>query len=911
MTATAQPVTVYRKDYRSPEYTIETVDLDFELGEEHTTVRAVLGVRRAASPDGGAAGAPLVLEGEELDLRGLKVDGRALAPSEYSVDATGKLTLPRVPERFRLETEVRIQPQNNTHLSGLYKSSGNFCTQCEAMGFRRITYFLDRPDVMARYTTRVSAEKAKYPVLLGNGNKTASGDLAGGRHFAVWTDPYPKPSYLFALVAGNLVSHSGDFTTRSGRKVKLEIWVEPQNREKCAHALRSLQDAMRWDEEKFGREYDLDIYMVVAVNDFNMGAMENKGLNIFNSKYVLALPDTATDDDYEGIQGVIGHEYFHNWTGNRITCRDWFQLTLKEGLTVFRDQQFSADMTSAAVKRIADVRTLRVGQFPEDAGPMAHPIRPESYISMDNFYTATVYRKGAEVIRMMHTALGEDGFRKGMDLYFERHDGHAVTCDDYRKALADGSGVDLSRFERWYEQAGTPLVEAVGEWSSKAATYTLTLRQRYPAGLDGEAAGKKPGSSPVRPVPIPVRAALIGPKGRPMPLRLQGDATAPATERVLLLQEAEQRFTFTQVTEKPVPSLLRNFSAPVRLEMERSDDELAFLLAHDDDPFNRWDAGQELAKKLLLKLAADTRGDPGTGSPPGAAGRTLAVSPAFLEAFRNVLTDPRLDGSLKSLAMTLPAEIQLAQEVVPVDPDALHAAREHVRREIARALAPELRKTYGELSTGGGYKNDKVSIDRRRLKNTCLAYLSLLDDAEARQRPLRQQRTTDNMTDASAALAILANAGGPERDASLAEFYARWKHDPLVLDKWFTVQATSSLPDTVARVRELTKHADFTLKNPNRVRSLVGAFAMSNQVRFHAASGDGYALLAELVLELDAVNPQVAARMVSAFNQWKRFEPTRRDLQKAQLQRIAKASGLSKDTYEIVTRALGEEKTGA
>lgn len=880
----AQPRRVYRKDYRPPAYTIDTVALDFDLGDAFTTVKAALDVRRT---EGCPAGAPLELDGEDLELVAVKVDGRSLAAGEYSLDDEGRLVLPGLPDRCRVETEVRIKPHENTQLSGLYKSAGIFCTQCEAMGFRRITYFLDRPDVMARYTTRITASKDACPVLLSNGNRTGGGDLEGGRHWASWEDPFPKPSYLFALVAGDLRCHEGTFTTRSGRVVKLEIWVEPQNIDKCEHALRSLQDAMRWDEERYGREYDLDIYMVVAVNDFNMGAMENKGLNIFNSKYVLARPETATDDDYEAIQGVIGHEYFHNWTGNRITCRDWFQLTLKEGLTVFRDQQFSADMTSAAVKRIADVRGLRMGQFPEDAGPMAHPIRPDSYISMDNFYTATVYRKGAEVIRMMHTLLGEERWRRGMDLYFERHDGQAVTCDDFRQAIQDGSGVDLSRFERWYEQAGTPVVEAVGEWDPKAATYALTLRQRYPEGYTTEA------GEPCRPVPIPVVTALLGARGQELPLRLEGEQDAP-TERVLLLQEAEQRFVFTGVAERPVPSLLRGFSAPVRLQVERGQDELTFLMAHDTDPFNRWDAGQELATKLLLGLAEDAR-----------AGRPLAVPASFVEAMRAVLVDPRLDGSLKALALSLPAEQQLAQEVTPVDPDALHAAREHVRVELARALRAELVAAYEANATGEPYKNDKASIDRRRLKNAALAYLSLLDEPAALERPLAQLRQADNMSDAGAALAVLANLEGPARDEALAGFYARWQHDPLVVDKWFTVQATSTRPDTLARVRELTRHPDFTLKNPNRVRALVGAFAMANQARFHAPDGAGYAFLADVVLELDALNPQVAARMVGALNQWRRFEPGRRALMEAQLQRIAGKAGLSKDTYEIVARALG------
>jgi aminopeptidase N len=885
--AAAKPQAIHRKDYRPPEYLIDTVDLDFDLGEERTVVKAVLDVRRTKDCP---KGAPLALDGEDLTLEGVKVDGRALASSEYSLDGEGRLLIPNLPDRSKVETQVTMKPQENTQLSGLYKSSGNFCTQCEAMGFRRITFFPDRPDVMARYTTKITADRAKYPVLLGNGNKTAGGDAPGGRHWALWTDPFPKPSYLFALVAGDLRAHAGDFTTRSGKQVRLEIWVEPQNIDKCEHALRSLQDSMRWDEERYGREYDLDIYMVVAVNDFNMGAMENKGLNIFNSKYVLARPETATDDDYEGIQGVIGHEYFHNWTGNRVTCRDWFQLTLKEGLTVFRDQQFSADMTSAAVKRIADVRTLRVGQFPEDAGPMAHPIRPDSYISMDNFYTSTVYRKGAEVIRAMHVLVGEAGFRKGMDLYFERHDGQAVTCVDFRQAIQDGSGVDLSRFERWYEQAGTPVLSAVGEHDARAGTYTLTLRQRYPE------ASKTAAGEPCRPVPIPVVTALLGSRGQHLSMRLQGEpADAAMGERTLLLDEQERTFTFVGITERPVPSLLRGFSAPVKLEVERSRDELAFLMANESDPFNRWDAGQELATKLILSLAQDW-----------AAKRPLALDPAFVAAFQRLLSDNHLDPSLKALALSLPTELQLAQEVTPIDPDALHAAREFVRRELRDGLGPMLKALYLQYATSGvPYKNDKRSIGQRRLKNVALAYLSLREDEMAAHRPLEQLRAADNMTDASAALSVLANLECPERETALDEFYAQWKRDPLVLDKWFTVQAVSSLPATVERVRALTRHADFTLKNPNRVRALVGAYVMSNLVRFHAADGAGYEFLGDVVLELDPLNPQVAARMVSAMNQWKRFEPKRRELMKAQLERIVAKQGLSKDTYEIVARALG------
>lgn len=874
-----QPQTVYRKDYQASAFTIETVDLAFDLREGYTDVTATLALVRT-----GEAGSELVLNGEEMELRSIKVDGEALAADAYAT-GEGTLTIQGLPERCSLETVVRIDPAANTALSGLYLTSGNYCTQCEAMGFRRITYFLDRPDVMARYTTRIEADKEGFPVLLSNGNRTGAGELEGGRHWASWEDPFPKPSYLFALVAGDLSCHSGTFTTASGREVKLEIWVEPQNIDACEHALVSLQDSMRWDEEVYGLEYDLDIYMVVAVNDFNMGAMENKGLNVFNSKYVLAKPETATDTDYEGIQGVIGHEYFHNWTGNRVTCRDWFQLTLKEGLTVFRDQQFSADMTSAAVKRIDDVRGLRLRQFAEDSGPMAHPIRPDSYISMDNFYTATVYRKGAEVIRMYHTLLGAEGFRKGMDLYFERHDGQAVTCDDFRAAMGDANGYDFGRFERWYSQAGTPTLEGVGSYDEGAQTYTLTLRQSY-AALEGH--------EDRLPVPIPVRLGLLGSKGQDLPLQLAGEAEAGATTRVLTLAEAEQSFVFQNVAERPVPSLCRDFSAPVRLRFERSREDLAFLAAHDSDSFNRWDAGQTLATQILLELVSAAQ-----------AGEALSLDPLFVEAFGKVLSDERLDGALKAQALTLPAEMQLAQEMSVVDPDAIHTAREFVRKQLATQLREPLLATYEAAQTGAPYSNDKESVARRRLKNCALAYLACLGEEALEAKVSAQLEGADNMTDAQAALFTLCQRDTPARTQALESFYAKWKHDPLVLDKWFTAQAISTDPGTLAAVQALTKHPDFKMTNPNRVRSLIGVFGMMNQVRFHAACGSGYAFLGDAVLELDGINPQVAARMVSCFNSYKRFDEGRQALQRAQLERIAAKPDLCKDVREIVGRALG------
>ena len=850
--------------------------LEFLLGEEETTVRARLEVRRAEDAE---PGAPLVLHGEELDLRRLCVDGEELAIGEYEVvDET--LTVPDLPAEFVLETEVVIRPAENTALQGLYVSNGIFCTQCEAEGFRRITYFPDRPDVMARYTVRIEADRKRYPVLLSNGNRMDRGDLDGDRHWVLWEDPFPKPSYLFALVAGDLRCHRGDFTTRSGRTVPLEIWVEPQNIDKCEHALASLQRAMKWDEEVFGLEVDLDLYMIVAVDDFNMGAMENKGLNVFNSKFVLARPDTATDDDYEGIAGVVAHEYFHNWTGNRVTCRDWFQLTLKEGLTVYRDQEFSADETSRPVQRIADVRGLRERQFDEDAGPMAHPIRPESYIEMNNFYTATVYEKGAEVVRLYERLLGKDGFRRGMDLYFERHDGQAVTCDDFRAAMADANGVDLTQLERWYSQAGTPVVRARGEYDAAARTYTLTLGQDLPRIAD---------LGNPEPLHVPVLTGLLGADGADLDVRLEGER---GRTHLLELREAEQSFTFEDVAEAPVPSLFRGFSAPVKLALERSTDELAFLMANDSDPFSRWDAGQELGKRIVLALADDH-----------AKGRELSLGAELPEAFGRILADPELDDSFKALALSLPFESVIGQEQETIDPDGLFAARRFAARELARTLRSELLTAYRERAADGAYRPDKRSIDRRRLKNRALSYLVLLEE-EAVALAADQFAHADNMTDYEAAFAFLCELDHPEKDRAVDAFHVRWKDEPLVLDKWFRTQACSSHPKTLSRVVELAGHPDFRQDNPNRVRSLVGAFALLNQVRFHGADGGGYEFLGDQVAALDPKNPQLASRLVQAFNRWRRFDGGRQALMKTQLERIAALPKLSKDVGEVVGRAL-------
>jgi aminopeptidase N len=869
MTTSPSPI-VRRADYREPGHWIESVDLTFELGEAETIVRSRLAL--VANERRGKNARPLVLHAEALDVRRVALDGREMASGEWRLEGE-TLVIGRVPRRSVLEIEVAIHPQLNTALAGLYRSGGTLCTQCEAEGFRRITPFLDRPDVMARFSTTIVAEKERYPILLSNGNRVEARDLEGGRHLVRWVDPFKKPSYLFALVAGVLVATRGTFVTRSGRTVQLEVWVEPRNAERCEHALRALQKAMRWDEERFGREYDLDVYMIVAVDDFNMGAMENKGLNVFNSKYVLASPATATDDDYEDIEGVIAHEYFHNWTGNRVTCRDWFQLTLKEGLTVYRDQEFSADTTSRSLQRIQDVQTLRVAQFPEDAGPFAHPVRPESYVEINNFYTATVYNKGAEVVRLCERLLGREGFRRGLDLYFERHDGQAVTCDDFRAALADANGVDLTQFARWYSTPGTPAIHARGAYDERARTYTLTLSQ------ETHAAGKRLDAEPLH---VPVAVGLIGPDGRDL------------AARVCELREREQDFVFTGIDQRPVPSILRGFSAPARLELERSDEELAFLMAHDSDAFNRWDAGQELGTHVLLVLARAQQ-----------AGLTLELDAGFARAFGRILADPALDGSLKAAALVLPPERVVAQRLDVIDPDALHGARRFAQVELARCHRRELEATYEAARAHGPYRLERPSIDRRRLCAAALAYLTKTAEPPAIELAWRQFEAADNMTDSISALACLVEVEVPERERALAAFHARWRHDPLVLDKWFALQAASSLPSTLARVQELSRHPDFNPRNPNRVRALIGTFGAANQVRFHQRDGAGYAFVAEQVLGIDALNPQVAARLVQPFNLWRRFDASRQGLMRRELERIAAVTTLSKDVREIVEKALG------
>ncbi|GAA4454962.1 aminopeptidase N [Novipirellula rosea] len=873
LTATQSIQPVLRSDYQPPAYWIDNVELDFDLDPRETLVTARISVRRNAQQ----SSSTLDLAGENLKLQSVAVDGKRLEQTQYQL-RDGGMTLLDLPESCVIETKVLVSPVTNKSLSGLYQTSGNFCTQCEAVGFRRITYFLDRPDVMTTYRVTIRADKQTCPVMLSNGNRISQRDLDDGRHEVVWEDPFPKPSYLFALVAGNLKCHRGTFTTRDCRNVALEIWVEPQNIDKCEHALVSLQKSMKWDEDVFGLQYDLDIYMIVAVNDFNMGAMENKGLNVFNSKYVLALPDTATDEDYMLIEAVIAHEYFHNWTGNRVTCRDWFQLTLKEGLTVFRDQQFTADQTSAAVKRIDDVSGLRAGQFVEDSGPMAHPIRPESYISMDNFYTATVYRKGAEIIRMYHTILGAEGFRRGMDLYFQRHDNSAVTCDDFRAAMADANNVNFDLFDRWYSQAGTPELTVSEAWDAAKGEYALTMTQSYPP-----LPGGNPGTEGRKPVPLPVRVGLLD---------AESGEEIEQHGGVVMLQTESETYTFGGLTAKPIASVLRGFSAPVRLRMQRSNQDLAFLMAHDTDSFNRWDAGQTLATKLLLDAATGVKN-----------GEKLKLSQEFSDAFGRVLSDDSVDEAFKALALTLPRESVLGQEMDVIDPDSLHTARQFYRTRLAETFQSELTALYKNLAADGAYKNDQKSINRRRLKNVVLAYLSALETPESVSLVADQFNQADNMTDKQAALSLLANLDVPARDEALTAFYKKYQSDPLVIDKWFAVQAVSSRADTIEQVKQLTTHPDFSVDNPNRVRSLIGAFTQ-NQVRFHQADGAGYKLLADYVLKIESANPQLAARLVAAFNSYRRFDETRQTQMQNELKRIAEHPGLCKDVHEIVQRAL-------
>lgn len=868
----SSPQTVYLKDYHVPDYLIDTVDLEFELGEEFTLVKSRLAVH--ANPASTQVRKSLNLQGEELELKTIILDGKKLTASQYQTTPES-LTISHVPEKFILEIHTRIKPQENTALSGLYKSSGNFCTQCEAEGFRRITYFLDRPDVMARYTTTIIADEKKYPILLSNGNLVESGKLDANRHWARWEDPFKKPCYLFALVAGDLEFIEDFYETKSGKRVTLRIYVEKGNKDKCEHALHALKKAMRWDEEKFGREYDLDIYMIVAVGDFNMGAMENKGLNIFNTKYILANPETATDQDHINIEGVVAHEYFHNWTGNRVTCRDWFQLSLKEGLTVFRDQSFTADTTSKAVARIQDVNTLRIAQFTEDAGPIAHPVRPDSYIEINNFYTATVYEKGAEVIRMIHTILGEEGFRKGMDLYFERHDGQAVTTEEFVRAMEDASGIDLSQFRLWYTQAGTPLLKIKDHYDPAKKLYTLEIKQIIP-----DTAGQKNKKS----MHIPVKIGLLDQSGNEL------------LHDVLHVRIPQETFRFENIPSHPVPSLLRGFSAPVKVEYDYSDAALQLLFKHDTDLFNRWEAAQKYAINLIMRLIKDYQ-----------QGKKLFLSDDFVDGFIYALQTVE-DKLLLAELLTLPSEKYLAEQMEIIDVDAIHAVREFVLLELAKQLKNFLiavhQKNNGKDKP---YLFDMHEVGKRQLKNLCLNYLMTLDDPEIHENyGMHQfkQSLSHNMTDTMAALRCLTNINGSQRELALKEFYVKWQNDPLVLDKWFALQATSKLPRTLGQVKKLTQHPKFDIKNPNKVYSLIGAFCNQNPTQFHTANGEGYEFLKGIVLQLDPLNPQIAARMVGPLLNWKRYDSGRQKLMKHNLQSILEHKKLSKDVYELVSKSL-------
>jgi aminopeptidase N len=872
-------------DYRPPEFLVDTVDLTFDLAPADTRVAAHVRLRRnsaASTPE-----TALRLDGDELEPTALALDGRPLAPGDYMVEPDGTLVIAQVTDAFALDIETRIAPERNTALSGLYVSGGNFCTQCEPEGFRRITYFLDRPDVMARYSVMIRADRERYPVLLSNGNPAGSGDLPDGRHWARWIDPHPKPSYLFALVAGDLVAVEDRFRTRSGRAVPLAIWVRRGDEDKCGHAMQSLKKAMRWDEDTFGLEYDLDVFNIVAVSDFNMGAMENKGLNIFNTRYVLAKPETATDGDYQGIETVIAHEYFHNWTGDRVTCRDWFQLSLKEGLTVFRDQLFSADQGSPAVCRIGNIRTLRAAQFPEDAGPLAHPVQPQSYLRIDNFYTATVYNKGAELIRMMHTLLGADGFRRGMDLYIATNDNHAATIGDFLAAMRHAGGergVDLGEFERWYEQAGTPEITIADDYDAATGGYSLTVAQRTPP---------TPGQPEKAPVPVPLAMGLIGPNGDALPIRIDGEAPGEGDTRILVVAGAQQNFRFVDVPARPVPSLLRGFSAPVKLQGVPLD-RLKFLAVHDSDPVARWDAGQQIATRMLLDHVAAYQ--QGVAMPP--------LDPDLVAAMRQTLAEAGRDPAFAAEALLLPGEANLADEMTTVAVEAIHAAREQARAALARALVEPLRAAYRDLADPAPYRIDAGSIGRRSLRNVGLAYLAVGDMAEGALLAKAQFDRGANMTDVLAALAVLVDIDCPERGAALEAFYRRWQDDPLVIDKWFALQARSSLPGTIAVVRELTRHPAFTRANPNRLRALIGTFSQANLLHFHAASGEGYDFLADEVLAIDHANPTTAARIVQPLGQWRRYDAARQGLMRAALDRILATPGLSPNTHEMVAKSL-------
>jgi aminopeptidase N len=867
-----------RHDYQPPAWLVDQVELTLKLDRDTTAVHARLHVRR--NPNSGASDAPLALAGVGLTTRAVRVNGRSIGHSQRRHEGE-EMIIDAVPDSAEVETEVEIAPTANTALEGLYAAGDMLLTQCEPEGFRKITWFLDRPDVMARYRVRLEGSRAQFPVLLSNGNCVEQGDLDGDDHYAIWDDPFPKPSYLFAVAAGRLVSVRDQFTTASGRQVELYVHSDPGSLDRLAHAMSSLQRAMRWDEERFGLEYDLDVYHIVATHDFNMGAMENKSLNIFNARYVLADRDTATDADFEAVEAVIAHEYFHNWTGNRVTCRDWFQLTLKEGLTVFRDQEFTSDLHSRPVKRIQDVADLIGRQMPEDAGPMAHPVRPERYVEINNFYTATVYEKGAEVVRMYQTLLGRDGFRRGLDLYFERHDGQAVTCDDFLAAMADANGRDLTQFERWYRQVGTPTVRAATRFDDASGELVLTLQQSLADQADNDQIG---------PLMIPVDVGFLDAENLPLEIALSEADAAPVDTVTVVLDEERAEYRFKGLPADALPSLLRNFSAPVHLEYEWSLEQLARLAGFDPDAVNRWRAGRRLAERLLHQ------GIDRPGSLPEPVG-------LLASAWRATLGDPQMDPALSAELLSLPSEAELAEQREQVDPDAIHRARTDLATYLADHLTAELNAVYQRLGSDRAWSPDGPEIGRRRLRNMALHWLSTASDRSWMVQADVQYRQADNMTDRFAALRALVHASAEEADAALSDFARRYAGDALVMDKWFAVQATRPNGEVAELLPRLMTHPAFSLKNPNKVRALIGSFAMANPVAFHRSDGAGYRLVADLVAELDAINPQVAARLAGAFARWRRYEPARADRMRAELERLA-GGRLSPDVGEIVAAAL-------
>ena len=872
----AQPRTTYLKDYRLPDYLIDSTDLHFELQPKATLVRSRLQVRR--NPAAGEGLPPLLLDGVDLELLSVAIDGQLLPAQRYTELAQG-LSIQVDKPQFVLEIHNRINPEDNTSLEGLYLSNGMYCTQCEAEGFRKITFYPDRPDVMSRFTTTIVAP-SQYPVLLSNGNEVDRGTTEDGRRFVTWEDPFAKPAYLFALVAGELQCVEDSFVTASGRQVKLQIFTEAKNIGKCAHAMLSLKKAMRWDEEVYGREYDLDVFMIVAVDHFNMGAMENKGLNIFNSACVLASPETATDAAFQRIESIVAHEYFHNWSGNRVTCRDWFQLSLKEGFTVFRDAEFSADMNSRAVKRIEDVAMLRTAQFSEDAGPMAHPVRPDSYMEISNFYTLTIYEKGAEVVRMVHTLLGPEGFRKGSDLYFDRHDGSAVTCEDFIAAMEDANGADLTQFRRWYSQAGTPLLEVSDHFDAESGDYTLTVRQSCPP---------SPGQSEKLPFHIPLKVGLLAADGSELPLDSEGH-----TSKVLEVTEPEQNFIFPALDQKPLPSLLRGFSAPVKVRYGYTTEQLQFLMRCDSDEFNRWDASQRLAFNALAELQKAFR-----------EGADLQLQPELIEAYRSVLRQDSLDPALVAEMLTLPSAQTLAEQAEPIDAEAIIAARSFAKQKLAESLFDDLMACYLRLQSEKPYRPHAEDIAERSLKNICLDYLAVTAAASALELVRAQFQAATNMTDSAAALRALVNhADDAVVRQALDDFYQRWQQDTQVVELWFTLQSTSPERGTLQAVRDLMQHPAFELTNPNKVRAVLGGFANRNFTQFHCENGSGFTFLAEQVIALDKLNPQIAARLVLPITRWKKYLPEMGNKMHTALKTVMASGNLSPDLYEVVSKSL-------